>query len=208
MSQSMKTFVQELSTNSPAPGGGSVAALAGSLAGGLASMVAALTHEKKGFEMSKDEMESIGTEAQNLKDRLVKLVDEDTEAFNQMMEAGRMPGKSDEEKKAKADAVEAAAKNGVAVPLETADAAMNILKMASVLVEKGNPNSVSDAGVAGEMAFGAVRGGVMNAMINLPGIEDKAFAEATRTKCTDLLHNAESLHSEVFSKTMETIQAG
>ena len=208
MSQPMEAFVQELSTNSPAPGGGSVSALAGSLAAGLASMVAALTHEKKGFEMSKDEMESIGSEAQNLKDRLVKLVDEDSEAFNQMMAAGRLPGKSDDEKKAKAEAVEAAAKNGVAVPLETADAAMNILKMASVLVEKGNPNSVSDAGVAGEMAFGAVRGGVMNAMINLPGIEDNSFTEETRKKCEDLLKNAEALHSQVFSKTMDTIKAG
>lgn len=207
MSLSMEAFVKELSSNSPAPGGGSVAALAGSLAGGLAAMVAALTHEKKGFELTKDEMESIGTEAQALKDRLAKLVDEDTEAFNHMMSAGRLPSKSDEEKEKKSEAVEAAAKNGVNVPMETSETAFRILEMASILVDKGNPNSVSDAGVAGEMAVGAVRGGIMNVMINLPGIEDANFVKNAAEKAKDLLAKADKLHEEIFSKAMEVIKS-
>ncbi len=205
MNSTMKAFVQELSTNSPAPGGGSVAALAGSLAGGLAAMVAALTHEKKGYELTRDEMESIGTEAQALKDRLAKLVDEDTEAFNRMMDAGRLPSKSEEEKSVKAEAQESAGKLGVNIPMETSESAFRILEMASVLVEKGNPNSVSDAGVAGEMAHGAVRGGIMNVMINLPGIHDAGFVQDATEKAQNLLAKADELHAEVFTKTMTAI---
>lgn len=205
MNSSMAEFVQELSTNSPAPGGGSVAALAGSLAAGLASMVAVLTHEKKGFEPARDEMESIGIETQKLKDRLMILVENDIAAFNLMIEAGRLPAGTDEEKAIKAKAVEKAAKGGVNVPLETAETAFKILEMASILVEKGNPNSVSDAGVAGEMAFGAVRGGIMNVLINLPGIEDQSFVNDVKKKSDGLLQKADKLHTEVFTKTMEVI---
>jgi|APSaa5957512493_1039668.scaffolds.fasta_scaffold00046_37 glutamate formiminotransferase/formiminotetrahydrofolate cyclodeaminase len=207
MNSTMNEFVEELSTNSPAPGGGSVAALAGSLAAGLAAMVSALTHEKKGFELTKDEMESIGLEAQHLKDRFIALVDEDTSAFNQMMDAGRLPSKTETEKSDKKSAMEKAAKNGVNIPMETAESALKILEMTAVLVEKGNPNSVSDAGVAAEMAHGAVRGGIMNVRINLSGIGDQEFVKEAIEKSETLIRKADSLQDEIYSKTMNTIQS-
>jgi glutamate formiminotransferase/formiminotetrahydrofolate cyclodeaminase len=170
-------------------------------------MVSALTHEKKGFELTKDEMESIGLEAQHLKDRFIALVDEDTSAFNQMMDAGRLPSKTETEKSDKKSAMEKAAKNGVNIPMETAESALKILEMTAVLVEKGNPNSVSDAGVAAEMAHGAVRGGIMNVRINLSGIGDQEFVKEAIEKSETLIRKADSLQDEIYSKTMNTIQS-
>ena len=152
-------FVEELSTNSPAPGGGSVSALAGSLGAALSSMVAALTHEKKGMLDIKPEMDEIGVEAQELKDRLAFLVDEDTEAFNQVMEANRFPANDEKEKKVKEKAVDTANKYAIDIPMETAEKCFRVIELTNTLVEKGNPNSVSDAGVAAEVALAGVRGG-------------------------------------------------
>jgi glutamate formiminotransferase/formiminotetrahydrofolate cyclodeaminase len=198
-------FVEELSTNSPAPGGGSVSALAGSLGASLSSMVAALTHEKKEMLDSKPLMDEIGVEAQALKDRLAFLVDEDTEAFNQVMEANRLPATDDTEKKAKEKAVDAANKYAIAIPMETAEKCYRVIELADTLVEKGNPNSVSDAGVAAEMALAGVRGACMNVLINLPGIQDQTYRDEKRSAVEDLIQKAESLHQAVYGKTIKVI---
>ena len=188
MSLTGTDFVKELSTNSPAPGGGSVAALAGALGAALLSMVAALTHEKKEMLETKPEMDIIGVEAQTLKDRLTFLVDEDTEAFNKVMDANRMAETNDNEQKIKDKAVEVANKYAIEIPMETAEKCFRVIELAEILVEKGNPNSVSDAGVAAEVALAGVSGACMNVLINLPGIE-----------------KAESLEKIVFEKTMDVI---
>ena len=198
-------FVEELSTNSPAPGGGSVSALAGSLGASLSSMVAALTHEKKEMLDSKPLMDEIGVEAQALKDRLAFLVDEDTEAFNQVMEANRLPATDDTEKKTKEKAVDAANKYAIAIPMETAEKCYRVIQLADTLVEKGNPNSVSDAGVAAEMALAGVRGACMNVLINLPGIQDEPYRDEKRSAVEDLIQKAESLHQAVYDKTIKVI---
>jgi glutamate formiminotransferase/formiminotetrahydrofolate cyclodeaminase len=206
MSMTGTGFVEELSTNSPAPGGGSVSALAGALGAGLSSMVAALTHEKKEMLDSKPEMDEIGVEAQELKDRLSFLVDEDTHAFNKVMDANRLPATNEDEQNAKAEAVDAANKYAIDVPMETAELCYRVIVLADVLVEKGNPNSVSDAGVAAEVALAGVSGACMNVLINLPGVDDEAYCEDKREAVETLMEKAESLEKVVFEKTLKIIE--
>jgi len=200
-----KEFIQELSTNSPAPGGGSVSALAGALGAALSSMVAALTHEKKELLDLKPEMDEIGIEAQNLKDRLSFLVDEDTNAFNKVMDANRLSATNDKEQSAKNQAIEIANKYAIEIPLETAKKCFRVIELANTLVEKGNPNSVSDAGVAAEVALAGVSGACMNVLINLTSVEDETYCDDMRNKVEDIMEKAESMQKFVFEKTMNII---
>ena len=200
-----KEFVEELSTNSPAPGGGSVSALAGALGAALSSMVAALTHEKKELLDLKPEMDEIGIEAQNLKDRLSFLVDEDTNAFNKVMDANRLSATNNKEQSAKNQAIEIANKYAIEIPLETAKKCFRVIELANTLVEKGNPNSVSDAGVAAEVALAGVSGACMNVLINLTSVEDETYCDDMRNKVEDIMEKAESMQKFVFEKTMNII---
>jgi glutamate formiminotransferase/formiminotetrahydrofolate cyclodeaminase len=206
VSRTIDAFVAELSSNSPAPGGGSVSALAGSLAAALTSMVAALTHEKKGFRSFQTEMEEIGTEAQKLKDRLLALVDEDTQAFNRVMEANRLPAGSNEEKKRKQQEIQIANRSAVEVPLEVVSTSLKIFDLVDQLVEHGNPNSLSDAGVAAEVALAAVRGAAMNVLINLPSIESKKYRKEKESAVREYVSRAEAKHKIVYQKTMERLE--
>ena len=200
-----KEFVEELSTNSPAPGGGSVSALAGALGAALSSMVAALTHEKKELLDLKPEMDEIGIEAQNLKDRLSFLVDEDTNAFNKVMDANRLSATNDEEQSAKNQAIEIANKYAIEIPMETAKKCFRVIELADTLVEKGIPNSVSDAGVAAEVALAGVSGACMNVLINLTSVEDDSYCDDMKNKVEGIMEKAESLQKVVFEKTMNII---
>ena len=200
-----KEFVEELSTNSPAPGGGSVSALAGALGAALSSMVAALSHEKKELLDLKPEMDEIGIEAQNLKDRLSFLVDEDTNAFNKVMDANRLSATNDKEQSAKNQAIEIANKYAIEIPLETAKKCLRVIELADTLVKKGNPNSVSDAGVAAEVALAGVSGACMNVLINLTSVEDETYCDDMRNKVEDIMEKAESMQKFVFEKTMNII---
>jgi glutamate formiminotransferase/formiminotetrahydrofolate cyclodeaminase len=200
-----KEFIEELSTNSPAPGGGSVSALAGALGAALSSMVAALSHEKKELLDLKPEMDEIGIEAQNLKDRLSFLVDEDTNAFNKVMDANRLSATNDKEQSAKNQAIEIANKYAIEIPLETAKKCLRVIELADTLVKKGNPNSVSDAGVAAEVALAGVSGACMNVLINLTSVEDETYCDDMRNKVADIMEKAESMQKFVFEKTMNII---
>ena len=200
-------FLEELSTNSPAPGGGSVAALAGALGASLSSMVSALTHEKKEMLESKPMMDKIGVEAQKLKDRLTVLVEEDTKAFNSVMEANRLSENTEEERQLKIDSINVANKYAIEVPLETAKKCLRILQLSQLLVENGNPNSVSDAGVAAEVALAGLRGACMNVMINLSGLDDKSYCESIQEEIDVLIKDAESLHKIVFKNTVSIIKS-
>ena len=200
-----KEFIEELSTNSPAPGGGSVSALAGALGAALSSMVAALSHEKKELLDLKPEMNEIGIEAQNLKDRLSFLVDEDTNAFNKVMDANRLSATNDVEQIAKNQAIEISNKYAIEIPFETAKKCFRVIELADTLVEKGNPNSVSDAGVAAEVALAGVSGACMNVLINLTSVEDESYCDDMKNKVGDIMEKAESLQKVVFEKTMNII---
>ncbi len=200
-------FIDELSTNSPAPGGGSVAALASSLGAALSSMVAALTHEKKGKSDKKSEMDVQGVKAQELKDRLIFLVDEDTTAFKRVMEANRLPSATTKEKEIKSESILNANKYAINVPLEVASLSLKVLERAHNLVENGNPKSVSDAGVAGEVAYAGLRGACLNVLINLSenSALDEEFTERVGKQVFDFLEMALLLHDAIFKMTNDII---
>ena len=202
-----KEFLEELSTNSPAPGGGSVAALSGSLGASLSSMVAALTHEKKEMLKSKLLMDEIGVEAQSLKDRLSDLIEEDTKAFNSVIAAMRLPQNTKEEKVYKETAIQTANKCAIEIPMETAEKCFRVMQLSEKLVDNGNPKSVSDAGVAAEVALAGVRGASMNVMINLSGLEDSSYVEDTQNKVNKLINDAQVLHNTIYNKTLSIIKS-
>ena len=200
-------FLNELSTNSPAPGGGSVAALAGSLGAALSSMVAALTHEKKDMLNNKPLMDEIGVEAQELKDQLAILVEEDTQAFNKVMEANRLPVSTDEEKSIKKENLENANKYAIQIPLETAQKCLRVIELSELLVINGNPNSVSDVGVAAEVALAGLRGACMNVMINLSAVEDKTYCDSIQEQVDSFINSGQAIHKKVFEKTIAIIKS-
>jgi glutamate formiminotransferase/formiminotetrahydrofolate cyclodeaminase len=205
ISMTVKDFVEELSTDSPAPGGGSVSALLGSLAAALASMVAALTHGKKGMEEKKSQMENVGIKAQELKDRLSTLVDADTEAFNELMAAMRLPKKTDEQKTARHTAVQEATKAATKIPLEIAKLCSEVLDLADVVAREGLAASVSDAGVAAEAALAGLRGARLNVLINLADIEDEKFKKGVTDEVNDMERSAAELKRKVITQVEKVI---
>jgi len=192
-SLSVDGFVDEVSSTSPAPGGGSVSALAGSLAAGLTAMVAVLSHEKKGMEALRDDFARLGLEAHAIKQRLVLAIDEDTKAFDAVMEATRMRRRTDEEKQARQEALQAATLQAIAVPLSVMRDSLRALELAAEIADKGTPAALSDAGVAALAAAAAVEGAWYNVAINLAGVADTARAASLRKEASDLLERAEKL---------------
>jgi glutamate formiminotransferase/formiminotetrahydrofolate cyclodeaminase len=169
--QTLTGFVDELSTDSPAPGGGSVAALCGALSGALSSMVANLTVGRKGQEEVWPDMVRVGEAAQATKDAFLRAVDEDTEAFTRVMDAIRLKANSEEEQRAKAEAIREANRGATLVPLSVLERTHAALELAAEVAARGNPNSVSDAAVAAMTARAAAEGAYHNVLINLSGIE-------------------------------------
>ena len=204
---SLKTddFIDELSINSPAPGGGSVSALVGSLGAALISMVGALNHEKKDNIKIKLQMEKIGVEAQEIKDRLSFLVDEDTNAFNKLMQANRLPSDNKSQKKEKLHAIQEANEYAIEIPLEVVSHCLRIIELSEKLIDNGSSSLVSDAGVSAEVALAGVRGASMNVLINLLNIYDDNYCKEKRELVQKLIIDSEKKWKIVFDKTMNKI---
>jgi len=167
VAKTVTEFADELSRDSAAPGGGSVAALAGALSAALCSMVASLTSAKQGMEDSKESMAVTGARAQSLKDWFLAAVDADTDAFDAVLAAIRMPRKTPEDVANRTEAMAAANLGATLVPLEVMERSVQALELALITAADGNPNSVSDAGVAGICAVAAAEGASLNVRINL-----------------------------------------
>ncbi len=180
----LRGFTDELSMDSPAPGGGSVAALCGALSAGLSAMVANLTVGKKGYEAVCGEMVATAVEAQALKDFLLDAVDRDTNAFNKVMEAFRLPKTTPEQAQEKDRAIEEANKEATLVPLEVLEKAVDAVGLARIAAAKGNKNSLSDAGVAGLAAQAAGEGAYDNVLINIGGIKDAKFVDQVKRRAS------------------------
>jgi len=193
MSMTVGRFVDEVSSESPAPGGGSVAALAGSLGAGLAAMVCNLTVGKKGYEEVWQEASALAERGQDLKQKLALGVDEDTEAFNRVLDAARMPKATPDQQQARGRALEEAYRHAACVPMMTARLCLDVLKLASEVAARGNVNSASDAGVAGLVARAGVEGAGLNVLINLGSVKDQAFKDACRQEVARLEAEAEAL---------------
>jgi len=188
-SMDLVDFCAELASDSPAPGGGSIAALNGALSAGLSAMVGNLTHGKKGYEEVRDEMEGVAEKAQLLKDFFIEAIDKDTEAFNCLMAAFSLPKKSDEEKKIRQDAIEEATKGATLIPFAVLEKSRTAAELALVVAVKGNRNSLSDAGVAGLTAAVCAEGALYNVMINTQEMAAGSFRGETRAQARKLCSN-------------------
>ncbi|MDE5877618.1 MAG: glutamate formimidoyltransferase [Muribaculaceae bacterium] len=171
-------FAEETASESPAPGGGSISAYMGALGAALATMVANLSAHKAGYDDRWEEFSAAAERGQEIMERLLHLVDEDTEAFNRIMAVFAMPKKSEAEKAARAKAMEEATLYATEVPLRTMETAAEAFGVIREMAERGNPNSVTDAGVGALAARAAVRGAFLNVRINAAGLKDRTRAEA------------------------------
>ena len=196
---SVAEFARETASESPAPGGGSVSAAMGAFGAALAAMVANLSAHKRGWDDRWEEFSVVAEKGQALLDELLSLIDEDTAAFNRIMDAFGLPKGTDAEKAARAAAIEAATLNAAAVPLRTMEAALKALPLALEMARSGNPASASDAGVAALAARAAIRGARLNVRINASGLVDKAPAEALLERADAIETEAAALEAEVLA---------
>ena len=190
-SKTIKGFLSETASSSPAPGGGSVAALSGALGTALSSMVCNLTIGKEKYKDVEDEIKKVLTKSEKIRKELTILIDEDTNAFNDVMKAFKMPKETDEQKKKRSNAIQQGYKTAASVPLKTAETCEKILDIAVVLAEIGNQNSITDAAVSALMAKAGVQGAILNVRINLRSIKDEAFVEKISKELIDIIKNTE-----------------
>jgi formiminotetrahydrofolate cyclodeaminase len=193
-----KQFVEELASASPAPGGGSVSALAGALGAALVSMVANLTIGKEQYASVEEELEEALGKARALQQELVVCVDEDTEAFNQVMAAFKLPKGTDEEKQKRSMAIQEATKQAARLPMRVAECCLEALALTRIMVAKGNPNALSDGGVAALMAFAGLHGAIYNVQINLGSIKDQEFVKEMEERKEQVLSEGKALRDEVL----------
>lgn len=193
-----KDFAEETASESPAPGGGSISAYMGALAAALGTMVANLSAHKAGWDDRWEEFSDVAEKGHAIQDRLIALVDEDTEAFNRIMDVFAMPKKTPEEKEARAKALEAATLYATEVPLRTMQAAYDTFDVLEAMASKGNPASVSDAGVGALAARSAVLGAHLNVRINAAGLKNREKAE-------EILTAASVIASAAINREMEIL---
>lgn len=192
-------FSYETASESPAPGGGSISAYMGALGAALSTMVANLSAHKPGWDDRWEEFSDAAVSGWSVMEKLLALVDEDTAAFNGIMAALGLPKNTGEEIAVRAAAMEKATLKATEVPLETMRAAMEVLPIAMSMAEKGNPNSVSDAGVGALAARSAVMGALLNVKINAAGLKDRTLAEKLVAEAEKIAEEAQALEQDVLS---------
>ena len=192
-------FVRETASESPAPGGGSISACMGAFAAALATMVANLSAHKRGWDARWKEFSDVAEEGQVLLDELLQLIDEDTAAFNRIMDCFSMPKGTEAEKAARAAALEEATLYAAQVPLRTMEATLKALPLALQMAENGNPASASDAGVAALAAVAGIRGARLNVRINAAGLQDKTAAQPLLDRADTIVSEAETLERQILT---------
>jgi len=197
---SLEAFCDELSTESPAPGGGSVAALCAAMSASLSAMVANLTINKKGYENVCVEAKQISEEAQQLKNDCLSTIDDDTQAFYDMMAATRLPKKTDDEINFRLAQIESTTKNAILVPFKTIELATKSVFLAEKIAKCGNKNCLSDAGVAALVADTAAKSAYLNVKINLSGLTDTEFKETILKKSESLINLVSETAKNVFDE--------
>ena len=195
---SLKNFADETASESPAPGGGSIAAYVGALGVSLGTMVANLSAHKRGWDDRWEEFSEWAAKGQKQKDHLLKLVDEDTNAFNGIMEAFRLPKSSKAEKEIRTTAIEAATRRAIEIPFAVMKQSLASFELMKAMAKTGNPNSISDAGVGALCARAAVHGAFLNVKINVGGLKDKAYAKKVVKEGLAMTKKADKLEKEVL----------
>jgi glutamate formiminotransferase/formiminotetrahydrofolate cyclodeaminase len=194
----LTAFADETASESPAPGGGSIAAYAGALGVSLGTMVANLSAHKRGWDDRWNEFSDWAEKGMNFQQALLHLVDEDTSAFNKIMEAFGLPKGNESEKTTRTEAIQRATKYATEVPFKVVETAYQSMEVMKAMADIGNPNSVTDAGVGALCARAAVRGALLNVKINAGGLTDKAFAEDIVMRGEEIARQAETLEHEIM----------
>ena len=202
---SVKDFARETASESPAPGGGSVSAAMGAFGAALATMVANLSAHKRGWDERWKEFSDVAEQGWKVMEELTALVDEDTAAFNRIMDALGLPKGTAEEKAARAAALEEATLYAASVPLKTMEASLKALPLALEMARKGNPASASDAGVAALAAVAAIRGAALNVRINAAGLTDKSAAAPLLERAEQIVCEASGLEKQVLEAVDKNI---
>ena len=201
----LKEFARETASESAAPGGGSVSAYMGALAAALGAMVANLSAHKRGWDDRWKEFSDQAVKGQDIMERLLKLVDEDTAAFAKIMNVFSMPKGTEEEKAARAEAMEKATLYATQVPLRTMQTALEAMPLALEMARKGNPASASDAGVGAIAALAAVKGAQLNVRINAAGLKDRAMADSLTAEAEKIAKKAAEKEAEILSEINKNI---
>jgi len=196
-SMKLNNFLSELASNSPAPGGGSVAALAGSLGAALSSMVCNLTIGKEKYADVQSEIKDTLKKSEQLRKELIKLIDEDTEAFNDVMKAFKMPKETEEQKNKRSKAIQEGYKTAAKIPLKTARTCEKILDVALIAAEKGNQNSITDSAVSALMANAGVQSAILNVEINLGSIKHEDFVNKISKELETIKKNSNKKAKEI-----------
>jgi glutamate formiminotransferase / formiminotetrahydrofolate cyclodeaminase len=204
----LKAFMNETASDSPAPGGGSVSAYLGSLGVALGTMVANLSSHKRGWDDRWKEFSDQAVAGKEIQNTLLQLVDEDTRAFNRIMDAFSLPKKSDEEKKTRDIAIQEATKNAILIPLKVMETAFPAFELLGNMAEHGNPNSVSDAGVGALAVRSCIKGAFLNVKINASGLEDKNFVEEVMKRGAEIEMKAENAEKEILKVIDSKIKIG
>jgi methenyltetrahydrofolate cyclohydrolase len=197
--KTVKTFLDELASNAPAPGGGSVAALSGALGAGLISMVCNLTLGKPKYVAVENDIAIIVKKSENLRKELTVLLEADVQAYTELNQTMKLPKETDEQKAVRAKAMDRALKAATDVPMRVAEACVNVMALCSEAAQKGNTNAVSDAGVGILMAEAGLRSAALNVLINLKIIKDGKFVEDSRKKLDNLLKDKPAMRDEIYN---------
>ncbi len=203
----LTAFANETASESPAPGGGSIAAYVGALGVSLGTMVANLSSHKKGWDDRWKEFSDVAEKGQQLKDELLHLVDEDTKAFNRIMNAFGLPKKTEEEKIFRQNEIETASKHAMEIPFAVMQKSYHSMQVLRAMAENGNPNSVSDAGVGALCALTAVEGAFLNVKINAGGIHDQQFKKDLLKKGTEIMEKSRNCQREILETVEQKIQS-
>lgn len=205
--KSLKQFALDTKSSDPTPGGGSVSAYAGTMSSALTSMVGGLTFSKKDYlelpEEARTEMETNSKELELLFEDLASIVDEDSSAFDKVMEAFKMPKETDEDKKARSQAIQDGYKIALQVPLSCAEKCYRLLELQDVFTKYGNVNAITDIGVGVLLAYSGLEGALLNVTINLGSIKDEEYKKVISAKTSSLLSSAK----ELKEKSLETVYA-
>jgi formiminotetrahydrofolate cyclodeaminase len=194
-----KTFLDELASSAPAPGGGSVAALSGALGAGLISMVCNLTLGKPKYAAVQDDISAILKKSEDLRKKLTDLLEEDVAAYTVLSQTMKMPRDTDEQKTVRTKAMDTALKTATEVPMRVAEACVAVMALCPSAAEKGNTNAVSDVGVGILMAEAGLRSAALNVLINLGFIKDERFVSESRKRLNALLQGKPELRDEIYN---------
>lgn len=185
----LEQFTKDTASDSPVPGGGSIAAVCGALSASLASMVANLTIGKKKYTDVEKDMIRIVEKSEAIRQRMLNFIEEDCDAFNEVMDAFKLAKVTEEEKNNRTQAIQMGLKKAASVPFEIATTAYGIMELAEIVVSKGNSNAVTDGLISAMTARTAVLAALLNVKINLDSIKDEVFVENMRLKVADLEKN-------------------